>query len=354
MNRKRILFLVGAALALLFGAAAYLAASTWGDVQRVSIDRPQAASEDGGPGQEDLEPGDPSYSDGEITVPPSGDGLDVAILVGSDSRQSLDDTEGFGDFEGQRADVIMVMIRDRSTQKAGIMSIPRDLWVDSVCEDEGQWRINETLEGCGSRNGPSVLVQTVEELIGVPVDHFAMVDLAGFQDAVDAVGGYEICVENPVRDSRADLQLPAGCTDADGEQTLAWLRSRHTQELTDDGWQTMEGVSDLVRNERQREFLIAMMGQIADFSNPQDIIGIAQAVAPFVTVDDNLSMMDAVGLATTFRGFDDDSLVEIELPVTDYVADSGAAVLVVTADPEQLVDEFLSPTTAESDLGDAG
>lgn len=343
--------LVGTAFVLLFGGAAYLAASTWGDVQRVTIDRPQAASEGG---TADEEPTDSGDDDPEITVPPSGDGLDVAVIVGSDSRQNLDETEGFGDFEGQRADVVMVLIRDRDADgPAAIMSIPRDLWVDDVCGD-GSWRVNETLEGCDDMNGPTTLVETVEDLIGVPVDHFAMVDLAGFQGAVDAVGGYEICVRHPVRDARANLALPGGCTLANGEQTLAWLRSRHTQELTADGWETMEGVSDLVRNERQREFLISMLSRISDFSNPQDILGIAQAVAPFVTVDAQLSLMDAVGLATTFRGLGRGELVELEIPVSDYQADSGAAVLVAAEDPAQIVADFLAPATAESDLGDAG
>jgi LCP family protein required for cell wall assembly len=352
LNRKRILLLAAAALVLVFGAAAYLAASTWGDVQRVTIERPQAASEDG-EDQESDEP-DTSDDDAEITVPPSGDGYDVALIVGSDSRQNLDDTDGFGEFDGQRADVVMVLIRNREAGgKAAIMSIPRDLYVDRVC-GEGSHRVNEALEGCENQNGPSVLVQTVEELIDVPIDHFAMVDLAGFQDAVDAVGGYEICVENPVRDERADLSLSAGCTLADGEQTLAWLRSRHTQEMVDGNWRTMDGVSDLQRNARQREFMITMMSRVADFSKPQDILSIAQAVAPFVTVDNDLSMMDAVGLATTFKGMDGGDVVELEIPVADHTADSGAAVLIATADPATIVSNFLAPTTAESGLGDAG
>jgi len=350
LNRRRILLVVAVAVVLLVGAGAYLAASTWGDVQRVTIDPPldfnpdTGADEDSG-GTDDVDP--------EINVPSSGDDdLDVALIVGSDSRENVDDEGGFGDFEGHRADVVMVLIRPRDDpDNAAIMSIPRDLWVDKIC-DEGQQRVNETLEGCGSMNGPTVLVETVEALIGVQVDHFAMVDLAGFQGAVDAIGGYEICLPRPVRDSRAHLALPAGCTRADGEQTLAWLRSRQTQELTEDGWRTVEGASDLLRNERQREFMVSMMSRVADFSNPSEIIGIAQAVAPFVTVDNGLSLMQAVGLATTLRGLDEGSVVELEIDVVDHVTDFGAAVLLAVSDPAELVSDFLSPTTAER--GDSG
>lgn len=342
------------AVVLVLGAGAYLTASTWGDVQRVTIERTAGAKEDEGGSSDDpqnVEKGDDA--DSLITVPPSGDGLDVAVLAGSDSRQDLADTEGFGDFNGQRADVVIVLIRSRDGGAPGILSIPRDLWVEEVCGD-GYHRVNEALEGCESVNGPSSLVQTVESLIGLPVDHFAMVDLAGFQEAVDAVGGYEICVDLPVRDVRAQLSLPKGCTHADGFETLAWLRSRHTQELTEAGWRTMRGVSDLTRNERQRDFLISMMGRVGDLSSPQDVIGIAQAVVPHITVDADLTLMDAVGLATTLRGLSTGSVVELEIPVADHVAGSGAAVLVSTVDPSRVVAEFLAPATAEGESGEAG
>jgi LCP family protein required for cell wall assembly len=354
LTRKRVLIVGALLLALILGGGAYLVASTWGGVNRVSIQPPTAAGED------DPQPannGDPEVGAEEpevISVPPSGDGTDVVVMVGSDSRKDLEDTEGFGDFDGERADVILVLLRERNTSgKLGILSIPRDLWVERIC-GAGSYRINDALEGCDDMNGPSVVVETVEDLIGVPVDHFALVDLAGFQEAVDAVGGYEICVERRVRDVRANLALPAGCTHADGSQTLAWLRSRHTQELTEEGWQQIAGVSDLTRNDRQREFMIFMMGYMGDLSNPQDIIGVAQAIAPYVTVDDQLSLMNAVGLATTINGMGSGAFEELLIPVADFTADSGAAVLVPTVDPSMIVSDFLDGLRAEGGVGEAG
>lgn len=352
MTRKRVLIAGAVLLALVVGGGFYLVATTWGDVKRVAINSPTAAGEDDAPGEEPTVTsiGSPE----QITAPPSGDGLDVSVMVGSDSRKDLEGTDGFGDFDGERADVILVLIRDRSADgKLGILSLPRDLWVDKVC-GEGQHRINDSLEGCETMNGPSVVVETVEDLIGIPVDHFALIDLAGFQKAVDAVGGYEICVEYEVRDDRSNLSLPAGCTHADGVQTLAWLRSRYTQELTEDGWRTVQGVSDLTRNERQREFLIFMMGQLGDFSSPQDIIGVAQAVAPFITVDEDLTLMDAVGLASTLRGLGTSGVVELEVPVNDFISPSGGSVLKAVIDPASIVADFLNGPTVEEGLGDTG
>ncbi len=343
-SRKR-LWIGGAlvvALALVTGAV--LVASTWREVKRVTIERPAPGIVIAAAGSEGEET--PDQSDPEMTVLPSADGVDVFLVVGSDSRESLANTQGFGEFDGQRADVVMVLIRPHSGQTAAVLSLPRDLLVWDVCS-EGEHRLNDALQGCpGMLNGPTALTVTVESLIGISIDHFVMVDLGAFQQAVDAVGGYEICLERPVRDSRAILELPAGCTQATGEQTLAWLRSRSTQELTEDGWQTVPGVNDLTRNERQREFMISMIGRLSDFSSPQDIASVAHSVAPYVTVDSSLTLVDAIGLAWTMRALGDDSIQVLEVPVVDAVTDFGAAVLVATVDITDVVDAFLSPEVA--------
>jgi LCP family protein required for cell wall assembly len=239
----------------------------------------------------------------------------------------------------------MVLFKDG--RKTGLLSLPRDLMVDDSCDD-GENRLSEMLQGCSSMNGATLLTVTVERLIGKSIDHFALVDLAGFQAAVDAIGGYEICVERPVRDRRANLSLPEGCTLADGEQTLAWLRSRRTQELTDDGWRVIPGVNDLVRNERQRAFLLDILGEMADVTSPQDIAQVARAVAPFVTVDDDLSLMSAVNVAYTMRGLSSGSVSELNIPVYDDTTSGGAAVLRPSTPVDEIVAEFLSTTAADN------
>ena len=335
--KKRLLIGGAVAAVLIVGIGVYLAVSTWGAVNRVSIERPSPES----PGGVVAQPDDESEEGEGEPEPVLDEGLQVFLMVGSDSREDLEDPSGFGDFEGNRADVVMVLFKDGSS--TGLLSLPRDLLVEDVCHGAEE-RLSAMLEGCDTMNGPTLLTITVESLIGQAVDHFAMVDLAGFQEAVDAVGGYEICVERPVRDQRADLKLPAGCTHASGAQTLAWLRSRHTQELTASGWRILPGVNDLVRNQRQREFLIDMMTRMADIGNPRDIASVAQALAPFVTVDSDLSLVDAVNLALTMRGLESGSIVELDVPVFDYTTDAGAAVLLPSVLVEEIVAEFLSTT----------
>ncbi|HUG31914.1 MAG TPA: LCP family protein [Acidimicrobiia bacterium] len=342
--QRRLLIGGAVAVLLLAGAGFLFALSTWEEVNRVTIERPDAGSSSG-PVADD----DESSSDDEAVESldePTDVGLQVFLLVGSDSRIDLETTDGFGDFEGNRADTVMILFKDGSN--TGLLSLPRDLLVEDPCRG-GEHRIADMLEGCPTMNGPTLLLLAVEELIGESVDHFALVDLAGFQAAVDAVGGYEICVERPVRDRRANLELPEGCILADGEDTLAWLRSRHTQELTESGWRTMPGVNDLVRNERQRAFLVDMMTRVADVTSPQAMAQTAQAVAPYVTVDDDLSLVRAVNLALTMRGLSSGSITEMEVPVYDDTTSGGAAVLRASTPVEEIVAEFLSATAAEVD-----
>lgn len=342
--KKRLFIGAAVLIVMVIGIAAVFAAVTWSEVNRVSIDRPDAdTSPEPEPSGEDSDAGTDEV-ESQDELPTAVAGRQVFLLVGSDSREDLEDLEGFGDFEGNRADVVMVLFKEGDY--AGLLSLPRDLLVASPCGGPDD-RLNEMLEGCDTFNGPTTLTLAVEQLIDHSIDHFALVDFVGFQEAVEAVGGYEICVDNQVRDERAGLQLPAGCTLADGEQTLAWMRSRRTQELTENGWRVLPGMSDLARNERQRAFLIDMMGEVADFTSPQDMMSAAQAVAPFVTVDSELSLMDAVNLAWTMRGLDSGGITELEVPVYDATTNAGAAVLLPSTPVDEIVAEFLSAAAAK-------
>ncbi|HEU4321331.1 MAG TPA: LCP family protein [Acidimicrobiia bacterium] len=339
-------WLIGGAVAVLalLGAASFFVINTWASVNRVAIDRPVDDEDSSGPIASEEQPDDESDEEDD-PVQEVDLGRQVFLLVGSDSRADLDDLEGFGDFEGTRADVVMVLFKDG--ENTGLLSIPRDLLVENPCGGSAN-RISAMLEGCDSINGPTLLTLAVEDAIGVPVDHFALVDLEGFQEVVDTVGGYEICVENPVRDTRANLELDAGCTLADGAQTLAWMRSRRTQELTDEGWQTMAGMSDLVRNERQRTFLIDMIARIADFSSPQSMASAGRSLAPYVTVDNDLALTDVVNVAWTLREFDSGGIVEMTVPVEDARTEDGASVLLPSTPVDEIVAEYLSAAAASA------
>lgn len=353
---RRVLYVLAGVAALIAVVVSVSLYRTWRELDTVDIDRdPVAAEQPVDDGEQ--EPDSPDVTAvPEFRLPPvpsAADGVDTVLILGSDSRDELDDLENFGEFEGERADVIMLLIRNREDGQAGILSFPRDLWVSTPC---GQARLNDILMGCNGMNGETTMVVTVESLTGLGIDHFGLVDLAGFEEVVDILGGYEVCVDAAVRDAKSGLDLPAGCTMADGPETLAWLRSRNTQVQQDDGSFTiMPGVSDLTRNERQREFMVEMISRIGDFGNPQDALASARAIASFITVDSELGVPTAVSLAWTMRDLGV-SVEEITIPVEDYVTQAGAEVLIPVADIEELIADLIAVETVGGDgiIGNAG
>jgi len=248
------------------------------------------------------------------------------LIVGSD--------EG-----GARADVIILALFPSGSDQPVMVSMPRDLYLPNRCS-QSFTRINATLSGCGSSiNGPTLLALTVEDFTGVPVDHFALFDFAGFERIIDAVGGVEICVERAVRDSKSFLDLPAGCTIATGEQALGWVRSRSTEEFRNGSWRTMQGVNDLTRNERQQDVILAMFAKMREFDSPAQLAAIVESLTNEFTLDDQLGVTDAIPLAWSLRGLDPSSISRIAIPVRDFTTQQGAKVLIPTTSFAELLSE---------------
>jgi LCP family protein required for cell wall assembly len=337
------ILLAGASAALAWLAIVYLipaagAGHAWNDIERVSLEHAGQSADDGA-GSDALGEMSGVVALGPSTTTtvaltstiPDDEIPSTVLLVGSDSRANLEDLAEFGDFVGQRADVIVLAMI--SGDEVSLLSIPRDLAVEDSC-DGGVHKIGEAYEGCDGGSGLGQLVTEVEALTGVEVEHAASIDMAGFQATVDAVDGYEICTEYPLRDLHSGLALDAGCQTADGETTLAWIRSRHTQQYVDGAWEVYPAVSDLVRNERQREFLIDMLHRIGNDLSVDQVLAVAQEVAPFMTIDDQLSLRDVVRLGWQFRDADVEVL---EIPVIDDTLDNGTAVLVPAGDIEAMI-----------------
>jgi LCP family protein required for cell wall assembly len=332
--RSRPLRVVLAALAVLavvavgYGlASAGSLAMAWGAVERVSLEQmPVGKDESSGsdePGSaQDQNPAALRAS----AAPPT-----VVALVGTDSRSGLDDLDDFGDFDTANADVILLAIR--TGDEWTLLSIPRDLYVDDLC-DGGLHKIGEAFQGCENISGLSMVVAELERATGLDIAHAAAVDLAGFQQVVDILGGYELCTEVPLRDQKSGLDMGAGCTLADGEQTLQWLRSRHTQEQVEGVWRTADSVSDLTRNQRQRQFLLDMFERVTAGASPDTMLDLVNDVAPFVTIDDRLSLTNVAAWGWQLRST---GLETAEIPVEFAATAEGASVLVPTVDVRQFI-----------------
>ena len=232
---------------------------------------------------------------------------------------------------GFRADAIIYLLRPSDGSTPIMVSLPRDLYLRNPCTDR-YTRVNAGLGGCaGYAGGAELLSLMVKEFTGIEVDHFARVDFSGFQRVIDALGGVDICVENPVRDAKAFLDLPAGCSRVGGDQALAWVRSRQTEVLVDGVWEKVPGVSDFTRQRKQQEMLFKIAGRLNSFTSLASFSEVASSLAGTVALDTGFSFGDAVSLAWKFRGTDASDVKRISVSVRDYVTSGGAYVLVPTA-----------------------
>lgn len=233
--------------------------------------------------------------------------LNTFLVIGSDDST-------------RRADVILLIMFPPNTGDAIIVSIPRDLYVHNPCTGTNT-KINQNLFGCEAAgvSGPEQLAIAVEDFSGVPIDHFAMFTFPGFRQIIDRVGGVEVCVgPYAIRDLNEDFdnfQLPAGCSTVNGEQALSWMRSRHTQQLTDAGWIGMPGVNDLTRNQRQQEMLLTALDRLKQIRSLPELQGLVEDVSNAFTIDENLGLGDAIALLWDVRSVGSDSIYRASLDV---------------------------------------
>jgi LCP family protein required for cell wall assembly len=173
------------------------------------------------------------------------------LVLGNDSRKGLSeqDKARFGSDKsvpGQRSDTIMLVRLDPRQKKAIVLSFPRDLWV--TIPGQGKGKITSAYEG-----GPYRTADTVSKLTGLTIDHFLSIDLAGFQNVVRAIEGVPICVDRPMKDQKAGLNIPAGCQTLGPEQALAFVRARSV---------CGDFIPDFSRITRQQQFLRAVLAKL--------------------------------------------------------------------------------------------
>jgi LCP family protein required for cell wall assembly len=317
-----------AVIALVYsGATTFMLWNSWNSVARETLDV-EGAREQVAPIPEPpqlLGDSQTPIENAVVAAPAAMGPYQSFLLVGSDEAAGI-------------ADVVLLTVLPTDGREPFMVSLPRDLYIPNRCTD-GYSRINATLHGCGDINGPTFLSLAVEDFTGITVDHFALFNFAGFADVVDSVGGVEICVERDRRDWRAQLDLKAGCTIADGATTLAWVRSRHPQELVDGHWRTVEGSNDLLRNEHQQDVLLQLLAKLKTFDSPADLARKVEELSQAFTLDDGLGISDAIALAWSLRNLDLDKVNRLEVPVTYATTQQGQVVLRATKPFDEVLAE---------------
>jgi LCP family protein required for cell wall assembly len=231
----------------------------------------------------------------------------VAFLVlGSDGR----DSSGYAQdptqqVEGERADVIMVLLVNPTGGKATVLSIPRDTYVD--VPGHGADKVNAGLD----LGGASLQVRLVEQLSGIGIDHYVKVNFQSFVRIVDEFGGVDLCLPFDARDTYVGLFRQAGCSHYSGLEALGYVRSRHTEFLRNGVWaEDPEG--DIGRIQRQQHFLEELLKKALGSSDVGKLPQYAADVGSVLTFDsgfgpDNIQQLlqgfsrptrDAINFAT--------------------------------------------------------
>ncbi len=176
----------------------------------------------------------------------------------------------------------------------------------------------QTLETAGREAGRKETVQTVRDFLGVPIDHFAEVNLAGFYDMASALGGVQVCLNHPVNDSYSGADFPAGRQTLNGAQSLAFVRQRHG--LTN---------GDLDRTHRQQAFLASVTHKLASagtFTNISQLQALLDVAKRDVVISAGWDISTFIGQASNLTG---GNVQFATLPVVRFATVDGQAVNVV-------------------------
>ncbi|MEV5236919.1 LCP family protein [Streptomyces pseudogriseolus] len=266
------------------------------------------------------------------------------LLIGTDKRTGAGN-EGYGDkgSEGHADTTILLHVsKDRSNATA--LSIPRDLIVDipdcPTQQEDGSEKVipgsigarfNTSL-GQGGRT-PSCTMRTVTELTGIKPDNFMVADFNAVKTLTSAVGGVEVCLGKDINDPDSHLNLPKGTHRIEGEQALAFVRTRHSVGLG----------GDLSRIELQQQFLSSLMRELKSndtLTSPSKMIKLAEAGTEALTVDSQLNSINKLkDLGMELGKLNVKNLTFATVPVVDNPAEKVKATVVLNdAEAPQVFD----------------
>jgi LCP family protein required for cell wall assembly len=249
------------------------------------------------------------------------DGSEDILLVGMDSRTDAQGNPlspdqlallhaGGDDGESNTDTMILVHIPNGGSRATAI-SIPRDSYVD-IAGGHGTHKINSAfawgknavvpslqqqgvagpqLEVQSNQEGAKTAIRTVQDLTGVTIDHYAQINLAGFYDITQAIGGVQVCLNNAVDDSFSGAHFAAGEQTVSGASALSFVRQRHGLPQ-----------GDLDRIRRQQAFMAGMAQKVLSagtLTDPGKLGALADAIKKSVVLDQG---WDLVSFAQQLRG----------------------------------------------------
>jgi LCP family protein required for cell wall assembly len=269
------------------------------------------------------------------TVPVEDETTDpfVVLLVGSDSREGLSEEEqlelGANPVGGERADTLILARVDPAANQIIMAQFPRDLYVPIL--DEGEDRINTALD-----QGPGHLVRAVNELTGIEINKYVQVNIAGFRQLVDAIGGVDVCITEPVPfDDNTGIEITEdelGMVHFDGDRAIRFVRSRNFT------------TGDFQRIQNQQKFLSAAIDKVLSAGTllrPTRILDLLDIAGDNVKTDVHTTINGLRSLAGRFRSFDPEHYEAYTVPNFGVANVDGASVVAPDFDTMEILFEAI-------------
>lgn len=260
------------------------------------------------------------------------DGPVNILVIGTDARSGKGNT-GYGDNGSVgHADTTFLFHVSEDRSNATALSIPRDVITDipdcptkqedgSTKNVPGQQDVRFNTSLGQNERDPGCTWRTVEELTGVKINHFMMADFNAVKELSTAVGGVEVCAAKDIDDPKSHLKLKAGKHTVEGEQALAFVRTRHTVGFG----------SDLSRIELQQQFLSSMIRKIKSgdtLTDPSKLYKLGNAATKALTVDTGIgSVKKLTDLAQDLKRVDTSNITFATVPVLDNPQDPATVIL---------------------------
>ncbi|MGW8887890.1 LCP family glycopolymer transferase [Streptomyces sp. NPDC055749] len=264
----------------------------------------------------------------------TADGPLNILIIGTDKRTG-EGNEGYGDKGSTgHADTNILFHVSEDRTNATAMSIPRDLMTDIPdCETKQPDGSEKVIPGTENARfnvslgqegrDPGCTMRTVKEITGIAPNHFMMVDFNAVKELSTAVGGVKVCLAKPVKDPDSHLDLPAGVSKIQGEQALAFVRTRHS----------FGNQSDLDRIKIQQQFLGSMIRQMKSddtLTSAPKLYKLADAATKALTVDSGIGSINKLtSLAQELGKVDTKNITFVTMPVIDNPAEPTPITVVV-------------------------
>jgi len=258
------------------------------------------------------------------------------LIVGSDTREGLSREEikrlkvgGTDVAAGKRSDTMLLIHISKKRDKAAIISIPRDSYALIPEHNNSQGKVipaaYSKINSAYNWGGAPLLIETLESMSDLRIDHYVELNFVGFVRMVDALGGVEICTKKDIDDPKSHLTLPAGTHVLDGVDSLKFVRTR-----------VFDGLGDLGRMKRQQEFASAMLRKATSAGvllNPVKMVDFINSALDSVVTDEGLSQGDLLTLGKQLRNLSASNVRTLTIPLKYYNYNKNGVSAAVLWDP---------------------